>query len=127
MCEPGAVENVAIEAGIGEAAATDGRLQRTTIALHRKCPCRPNRARSHDAVWDVKEGVDSEGAGRETLGVMLVIYTSTSKSSVHWVLVTGDTNGRDNVLLVFLNPANETATDILHLGSSDFEAKADVD
>ena len=122
MRKAGTIEDITVEARVWIATATNGGLECTTIALHRKRPGRPNRAGCEDAVRDVEKGVDGEGAGRETLGVMLVV------DAVGGTVSFGSWKDRNlNILLVFLNPRNETVTKVLNLGGCDLEAETDGD
>ena len=73
MVETCKVENVAIEAGIGEATTLDCGLECATIVLHRKCPQCPDRARGEDAVSDMEEGMYGEGTGGEMLEIVLIV------------------------------------------------------
>ena len=114
MRKPGTVENVAIEAGIWEATASDSWLQGATIALHCKRPCRPNRARSKDAVCNVEESVDGEGAGRETLKIVLIVkagvqmIVSGQRRSIH--VSSGGTTYSSYLSTQRMNPHRTSST-----------------
>ena len=101
------------------------------VALHGKCPVRPNGSRENDAVGDMEQRMNSQRASRQACGIVLIVVSAKISSLVLRRVTAGaencmgDTN--DYSLLVFLHPVDEPCSHFIHLDLRHLERQTQVE
>jgi hypothetical protein len=69
-------EHIIVDGGPDMTTSFHGALNLPAVSLHRVCPRDPDRPHDLDTVRKVQKGVNCEGTGCETRGVVLIVQSA---------------------------------------------------